>query len=93
MFKAIVLEQSDGEVAATLQEVDEARLPAFVDEGGVTVAIEYTTLNYKDGMILNGIGRLVRKYPRPCRRSRCPAREDSCVPAGRCRSGSCRPCS
>jgi acrylyl-CoA reductase (NADPH) len=63
MFKAIVLEQSDGEVAATLQEVDEARLPAFVDEGGVTVAIEYTTLNYKDGMILNGIGRLVRKYP------------------------------
>lgn len=63
MFKAILLEERDGEVEAALQELDEARLPAFEGEGGVTVANEYTTLNYKDGMILNGIGRLVRKYP------------------------------
>jgi len=39
--------------------VDEARLP----DGEVTVAIDYSTLNYKDGMILNGVGRLVRTYP------------------------------
>jgi acrylyl-CoA reductase (NADPH) len=63
MFKAILLEESDGKVAAALQELEAARLPAFEGEGGVTVAIEYTTLNYKDGMILNGIGRLVRNYP------------------------------
>ena len=63
MFKAILLEERDGTVAAALQELDVARLPAFEGEGGVTVAIEYTTLNYKDGMILNGIGRLVRDYP------------------------------
>ncbi len=63
MFKAIVLEERDGKVEATLQELEAARLPAFEGEGGVTVAIEYTTLNYKDGMILNGIGRLVRNYP------------------------------
>ena len=63
MFKAILLEERDGEVEAALQELDEARLPAFEGEGGVTVANVYTTLNYKDGMILNGIGRLVRKYP------------------------------
>ncbi len=63
MFKAILLEERDGKVTAALQELDDAHLPAFDGEGGVTVAIEYTTLNYKDGMILNGIGRLVRDYP------------------------------
>ena len=31
--------------------------------GEVTVAVECSTLNYKDGMILQGIGRLVRSYP------------------------------
>ena len=63
MFKVILLEERDGKVEAAPRELDEARLPAFEGEGGVTVAIEYTTLNYKDGMILNGIGRLVRDYP------------------------------
>jgi acrylyl-CoA reductase (NADPH) len=63
MFKAILLEERDGKVEAALQELEAARLPAFEGEGGVTVAIEYTTLNYKDGMILGGIGRLVRNYP------------------------------
>src|SRR5262249_58288946 len=28
-----------------------------------TVAVDYSTLNYKDGMILSGLGRLVRQYP------------------------------
>ena len=59
MFKAIVLEESDGKVSASLQELDDSRLP----EGDVTVAVDYSTLNYKDGMILKGIGRLVRSYP------------------------------
>ena len=63
MFKAILLEERDGKVEAAPRELDEARLPAFEGEGGVTVAIEYTTLNYKDGMILGGVGRLVRDYP------------------------------
>ena len=63
MFKAIVLEETDGKVEAALQELEDSRLPGFAGEGGVTVAVEYTTLNYKDGMVLNGIGRLVRAYP------------------------------
>ena len=63
MFKAILLEERDGKVEAALEELEAARLPAFEGAGGVTVAIEYTTLNYKDGMILGGIGRLVRNYP------------------------------
>ena len=59
MFKAVVLEESDGKVAASIQELEESRLP----EGDVTVAVDYSTVNYKDGMILKGIGRLVRIYP------------------------------
>ncbi len=58
-FKAWVLEESDGKVTGGLQELEVEQLPA----GEVTVAVEYSTLNYKDGMILNGIGKLVRSYP------------------------------
>src|SRR5208283_2217297 len=32
-------------------------------QGEVTVAVHYSTLNYKDGMVLQGLGRLVRRYP------------------------------
>ncbi len=63
MFEAIVLEETDGKVEAALRELEDSRLPDFAGAGGVTVAVEYTTLNYKDGMVLNGIGRLVRAYP------------------------------
>ena len=58
-FNALVLHETDGKVAAAVEKVTEDRLPP----GEVTVAVEYSTLNYKDGMILKGLGRLVRKYP------------------------------
>ena len=58
-FRALVLEEADRKVSASVQDLDEAQLP----DGDVTIAISYSTLNYKDGMILNGIGRLVRNYP------------------------------
>jgi acrylyl-CoA reductase (NADPH) len=58
-FAALVLHEKDGKVAARIERVDEAALPL----GDVTVAVEYSTLNYKDGMILSGLGRLVRAYP------------------------------
>ena len=58
-FKALLLEESGGEVRARLAQLDEAELPA----GDVTVRVSHSTLNYKDGLILNGLGRLVRKYP------------------------------
>jgi len=58
-FTALVLDEADGKVTASIKELDEAALP----EGDVTVAVSYSTLNYKDGMILKGIGRLVRTYP------------------------------
>ena len=58
-FRALVLHELGGKVTSHIEAVDEARLP----EGEVTVAVEYSTLNYKDGMILQGQGRLVRAYP------------------------------
>ena len=58
-FRALVLHEEGGKVTPRFEEVDNARLP----QGEVTVAVEYSTLNYKDGMILQGIGRLVRAYP------------------------------
>jgi acrylyl-CoA reductase (NADPH) len=58
-FRALVLHEEDGKVVPRLESLDNARLP----QGDVTVAVEYSTLNYKDGMILEGQGRLVRQYP------------------------------
>ena len=59
MFKALLLEEADGKVTASIQELEDERLP----EGDVTVKVEHSTLNYKDGMVIKGIGRLVRTYP------------------------------
>jgi acrylyl-CoA reductase (NADPH) len=58
-FRALVLHEEGGKVVPRIEAVDESLLPP----GEVTVAIECSTLNYKDGMILQGIGRLVRIYP------------------------------
>lgn len=60
MFKALIIDKSDsGEVTASVQTLDDARLP----EGDVTVAVEYSTLNYKDGLCMSSGGGLVRTYP------------------------------
>jgi len=58
-FRALVLHEEGGKIVPRIEAVDETRLPP----GEVTVAVECSTLNYKDGMILQGIGRLVRSYP------------------------------
>ena len=58
-FRALVLREEGGKVVPRIEAVDEALLPP----GEVTVRIECSTLNYKDGVILQGLGRLVRTYP------------------------------
>ena len=63
MVKAILLEEQDSKVSASVTDLPADRLPSYSGEGEVTVAVEYSTLNYKDGLILNGLGRLVRQYP------------------------------
>jgi acrylyl-CoA reductase (NADPH) len=59
MFKALVLNRQEDRVTAAVEEVDEARLP----EGDVTVAVEHSTLNYKDGLIILDKAPLVRSFP------------------------------
>lgn len=58
-FTALVLDETDDGVGAKLQRLDEKALPP----GDVTVRVAYSSLNYKDGLILGGKGRLVRTYP------------------------------
>jgi acrylyl-CoA reductase (NADPH) len=58
-FRALVLHESEGSVEAGLTELSTADLP----DGDVTVAVEWSSFNYKDGMVLQGLGRLVRDYP------------------------------
>ena len=60
MFRALVVEKDeDGQTRAGVQELPDDRLP----EGEVTVAVEYSTLNYKDGLCLTSGGGLVKSYP------------------------------
>ena len=59
-FKALVVEKAeDGSTTASVQMLEESRLP----DGDVTVAVEYSTLNYKDGLCIGPGGGLVRTYP------------------------------
>ncbi len=59
-MQAIQVDKNDdGKVSAALVDLDPSSLP----EGDVTVNVEYSTLNYKDGLVLNGLGGLVRHYP------------------------------
>ena len=58
-FKGLLLEESGGKVSSKITTLEESALPP----GDVLVDVAYSTLNYKDGMVLNGLGRLVRNYP------------------------------
>ena len=59
MFKAILITKTESGQEAKLANVDEAQLP----EGDVTVRIEYSTVNYKDGLAITGKSPVVRKFP------------------------------
>ena len=59
-FRALLVEQdADGKTKAGVTELEEDRLP----DGDVTVAVEFSTINYKDGLCLGPGGGLVRTYP------------------------------
>ena len=59
MFKAFVIDQQGDAVRGAVTELDDKQLP----NEALTVDVEYSTLNYKDGMVIKGLGRMVRKYP------------------------------
>ena len=58
-FKAIVIEKADGGTKATLADFDESNLM----DGDVIVRVEYSTLNYKDGLAITGKAPVVRRFP------------------------------
>lgn len=58
-FPALLLEQTEGTVRSHLTTLSDADLP----EGDVLVRVAYSDLNYKDGLVLKGLGKLVRTYP------------------------------
>src|SRR5689334_15304887 len=58
-FRALVLTQADRKVSGAIETLDDSRLPA----GDVTVDVEYSTLNYKDGLVLTSGGGLVKTWP------------------------------
>jgi acrylyl-CoA reductase (NADPH) len=60
-FNALLVEKDDesGKTSAAVQSLTEDQLPS----GNVTVAVEYSTVNYKDGLCIGPGGGLVRNYP------------------------------
>lgn len=62
MFNALVLHKDDAGFRAGIESLDDSRLPAL-GEGDVRVGVEYSTLNYKDGLALTNKGPVVRTWP------------------------------
>ena len=59
MFKAIVINKDDKGYRAELGQLEESALPG----GDVRVRVQYSTLNYKDGLAITGKGPVVRSFP------------------------------
>jgi len=58
-FRALVLEREGELVSAEVRDLEPEQLPI----GDVQIAVDYSSLNYKDGLVLNGLGGLVKDYP------------------------------
>ncbi len=59
MFQALILNQEDKRTLASIEQIDEAQLP----EGDVLIAVDYSSLNYKDGLAITGKGKIIRQFP------------------------------
>jgi acrylyl-CoA reductase (NADPH) len=59
VYKAIVIDREDDRNVAALRDIDDA----FLAEGNVTVDVEYSTMNYKDGLLITGAIPLIARFP------------------------------
>ena len=59
MFQALFIDKTEDQYQTRLMELDDSQLP----DGDVTVRVEYSTLNYKDGLAITGRGPVVRNFP------------------------------
>lgn len=60
MFKALIITKPESGYRCDFTELDEAQLPA---NGDVTVRVDYSTVNYKDGLAITGKSPVVRSFP------------------------------
>ena len=58
-YNALLIDKDGGDYRASIQRLDEDNLP----EGDVTVRVDYSTINYKDGLAITGKSPVVRKFP------------------------------
>ena len=58
-FKALVVDQIEGKSVPSLKELHLSELP----KEEVLVAIDYSSMNYKDAMALSGLGKIIRSFP------------------------------
>ncbi len=58
-FRALVLDQRDGVLAAEIRTLSDADLPV----GDLTIDVSYSSLNYKDGLSITGAGKIARFFP------------------------------
>ncbi|MEO5862496.1 MAG: MDR family oxidoreductase [Burkholderiales bacterium] len=59
MFKGILLNKTDAGTEAKIADINDTDLP----DGDVTLRVDYSTLNYKDGLAITGKAPVVRKFP------------------------------
>ncbi len=58
-YQALLIEKEGGDYRANVRTLDDDNLP----EGDVTVRVDYSTINYKDGLAITGKAPVVRKFP------------------------------
>ena len=58
-FKALLIEELDGQVVSAITQMDESRL----DAGEVTIRVAYSSVNYKDALAATGAGKIIRRFP------------------------------
>ena len=62
-FKALIINQDGESFTREIKSIDKS----FLKHGDVTIKVDYSDLNFKDGMILENGGRLVKEFPHiPC---------------------------
>ena len=59
MFSAILIEKTETGQTCALKQLDDSQLP----EGDVTIDVQYSSINYKDGLAMTGSGPVVRRWP------------------------------
>ncbi|WP_027818754.1 acrylyl-CoA reductase (NADPH) [Paraburkholderia bannensis] len=63
MFKCILIEKESETYSARVADIDETHLPVSDVPGDVLVDVQYSTLNYKDGLAITGKSPVVRSFP------------------------------